>query len=31
MLIAVRFRYYTATTSSFDIMELNDQQWRKSG
>ena len=31
MLLAVRFRYYTATTPSFDIMELNDQQWRKSG
>lgn len=28
MLLAVRFRYYTATTPSFDIVELNDKQWR---
>ena len=27
MLLAVRFRYYTATTPSFDIVELNDKQW----
>ncbi len=29
MLLAVRFRYYTATTPSFDIVELNDHQWRE--
>ena len=29
MLLAVRFRYYTATTPSFDIVELNDKQWRE--
>ena len=28
MLLAVRFRYYTATTPSFDIVELNDEEWR---
>ena len=29
MLLAVRFRYDTATTPSFDIVELNDKQWRE--
>ena len=29
MILAVRFRYYTATTPSFDIGELNDHQWRE--
>ena len=29
MLLAVRFRYNTATTPSFDIVELNDKQWRE--
>ena len=29
MLLAVSFRYYTATTPSFDIVELNDTQWRE--
>ena len=29
MLLAVRFRYFSATTPSFDIVELNDQQWRE--
>ena len=29
MTLAVRFRYYTATTPSFDIVELNDKQWRE--
>ncbi len=29
MLLVVRFRYYTATTPSFDIVELNDKQWRE--
>ena len=29
MLLAVRFRYYTATIPSFDIVELNDKQWRE--
>ena len=29
MKLAVRFRYYSATTPSFDIVELNDQQWRE--
>ena len=29
MLLAVRFRYYTATTPSFDIVELSDTQWRE--
>ena len=28
MLLVVRFRYYTATTPSFDIVELNDEEWR---
>ena len=29
MKLAVRFRYYSATTPSFDIVELNDLQWRE--
>ena len=29
MTLAVRFRYFSATTPSFDIVELNDQQWRE--
>lgn len=29
MLLAIRFRYFSATTPSFDIVELNDQQWRE--
>ena len=29
MLLAVRFRYFSATTPSFDIVELNDLQWRE--
>jgi len=27
MLLAVRFRYFTATNPSFDIVELNDEEW----
>lgn len=29
MTLAVRFRYFRATTPSFDIVELNDTQWRE--
>ena len=29
MLFAIRFRYFSATTPSFDIVELNDKQWRE--
>lgn len=29
MKLAVRFRYFSATTPSFDIVELNDKQWRE--
>ena len=29
MTLAVRFRYFSATTPSFDIVELNDTQWRE--
>ena len=29
MTLAVRFRYFSATTPSFDIVELNDYQWRE--
>ena len=29
MTLAVRFRYFSATTPSFDIVELSDQQWRE--
>lgn len=29
MLVAVRFRYFSAVTPSFDIVELNDTQWRE--
>ena len=28
MTLAIRFRYYTATTPSFDIVELNDEAFR---
>ena len=29
MILAIRIRYFSATTPSFDIVELNDQQWRE--
>ena len=29
MTLAVRFRYFSATIPSFDIVELNDKQWRE--
>jgi len=29
MTLAVRFRFFSATTPSFDIVELNEQQWRE--
>ena len=29
MTLAVRFRYYRAKTPTFDIVELNSEQWRE--
>ena len=29
MVLAVRFRYFEARTPSFDIVRLNDAQWRE--